>query len=75
MYCHNFELKKAPLTILHAILQEDQGLDEDIYNKFQETLKEAEKLKNEAYEEYCRRQKAEMDALLALQKVYFLYDK
>lgn len=47
---------------------EDQGLDEDIYNKFQETLKEAEKLKNEAYEEYCRRQKAEMDALLALQK-------
>ncbi|KAG6474876.1 hypothetical protein ZIOFF_064092 [Zingiber officinale] len=47
---------------------EDQGLDGDIYNKFQEALKEAEKLKSEAYEEYCKRQKAEMDALLALQK-------
>ncbi|KAG6496124.1 hypothetical protein ZIOFF_043972 [Zingiber officinale] len=43
--------------------------DEEVYKKLQEALKEAENLKNEAYEEYCKRQKAEMNAVLALQKV------
>lgn len=45
--------------------------DDDVYNKLQEALKEAENLKNEAYEEYCKRQKAEMNAVLTLQKVSF----
>lgn len=71
MYLHNFIQKKSPLTTLHTILQEHDTSDGDIYNKLQEAMKEAENLKNEAYDEYCKRQKAEMNSVLALQKVSF----
>ncbi|WOL06078.1 U-box domain-containing protein 33-like [Canna indica] len=47
---------------------EDIGSDADVYNKLEEALKEAENLKNEAYEEFFKRRKAEMDAILALRK-------
>ncbi|URE05566.1 U-box domain-containing protein [Musa troglodytarum] len=59
--------KDLPSAPSHHYL-EDLGLDGDVYNKLQEAMKEAENLKNEAYEESCKRRKAELNAVLAFQK-------
>ncbi|XP_074559055.1 U-box domain-containing protein 33-like [Curcuma longa] len=79
----NYEESEAGSVVLPSLNKPDKELpfsppnhdlehdvpDDDVYNKLQEALKEAENLKNEAYEEYCKRQKAEMNAVLTLQKV------
>ncbi|KAJ8506292.1 hypothetical protein OPV22_007178 [Ensete ventricosum] len=59
--------KDLPSAPSHHYL-EDLGSDGDVYNKLQEAMKEAENLKNEAYEESCKRRKAELNAVLAFQK-------
>ncbi|XP_017697851.2 U-box domain-containing protein 33-like [Phoenix dactylifera] len=53
---------------LHHDLDDD-GIDDDVYEKLQLALVEAETLKREAYEESCRRQKAERDLYQATRKV------
>lgn len=73
-----FDSKKGLIwheKIIHSILQEDLGSDGVVYNKLQEAMKEAENLKNEAYEESCKRRKAELNAVLAFQKVYLFHHK
>ncbi|CAL9100940.1 unnamed protein product [Musa acuminata var. zebrina] len=59
--------KDLPSAPSHHYL-EDLGSDGVVYNKLQEAMKEAENLKNEAYEESCKRRKAELNAVLAFQK-------
>ena len=50
-------------------LQEDAGLDDEVYQSLQHALTEVENSKHEAYEESCRRQKAEREAMEAMRKV------
>ena len=59
----------SDLEMFMFFLQEDLGLDADVYTKLQQALTEAENLKNEAYEESRRRQKTEKELVVVLQKV------
>lgn len=52
-----------------CLLQQDSDSDTDVFPKFQATLKEVESLKHEAYEESCKRRRAEMQLILSRQKV------
>ncbi|KAM0942055.1 putative protein kinase RLK-Pelle-RLCK-IXb family [Dioscorea sansibarensis] len=47
---------------------EDAGLDDEVYQSLQHALTEVENSKHEAYEESCRRQKAEREAMEAMRK-------
>ena len=46
-------------------------IDNEVYEKLQHALKEAEDSKREAYEESCRRRKVERDTIEASRKVSF----
>ncbi|KAJ0966667.1 hypothetical protein J5N97_023584 [Dioscorea zingiberensis] len=50
----------------HAL--EDTEMDDEVYQKLQHALTEAENSRREAYEESCRRRKAERDAMEAVRK-------
>lgn len=48
---------------------EHSAMDSEIHEKLQRALKEAEDFRHEAYEQSCRRRKAEIDAIVAAQEV------
>lgn len=52
--------------------EEEPNLDEDMYDKLKEACARAEQLKEEADDESSKRRKAEMDLLIALQRVSFV---
>lgn len=54
---------------LTHILQEDAGLDDELYKDLKHIVSEAKNLTREAYEESLRRQKAERDLHEVVQKV------
>lgn len=47
---------------------ENSGVDADMYGRLEEALREAQDSKKEAYEESCKRRKAERELISALQK-------
>ncbi|CAA7403372.1 unnamed protein product [Spirodela intermedia] len=66
------ELEEGIPPLYPLDIQEDGITHDDLYDQVQQALAEAENAKREAYEEACRRQKAEKDALDRARRVITL---